>query len=82
MWEDEHNNRGGRWLMNLDKRKRGPELDRYWQETVRNARQTICPILTMAAAFFEAFVALRWAIESVDCTEIRKRLFFLCSFCA
>lgn len=34
MWEDEHNKHGGRWLVNLDKRKRGVELDRFWLETV------------------------------------------------
>jgi translation initiation factor 4E len=34
MWEDERNKRGGRWLINLDKRKRGAELDRFWLETV------------------------------------------------
>jgi len=34
MWEDEHNKLGGRWLINLDKRKRGVELDRFWLETV------------------------------------------------
>jgi len=34
MWEDEHNKAGGRWLVNLDKRKRGAELDRFWLETV------------------------------------------------
>jgi len=34
MWEDERNKLGGRWLVNLDKRKRGVELDRFWLETV------------------------------------------------
>ena len=34
MWEDERNKQGGRWLVNLDKRKRGAELDRFWLETV------------------------------------------------
>jgi len=34
MWEDERNKLGGRWLVNLDKRKRGAELDRFWLETV------------------------------------------------
>ena len=36
MWEDERNKLGGRWLVNLDKRKRGVELDRFWLETVSN----------------------------------------------
>jgi len=34
MWEDNANKKGGRWLVNLDKRKRGAELDRFWLETV------------------------------------------------
>ena len=34
MWEDDCNRLGGRWLVNLDRRKRGGELDRFWLETV------------------------------------------------
>lgn len=34
MWEDSQNKRGGRWLVNLDRRKRGAELDNFWLETV------------------------------------------------
>lgn len=34
MWEDSQNKRGGRWLVNLDRRKRGAELDSFWLETV------------------------------------------------
>ncbi|XP_067000039.1 eukaryotic translation initiation factor 4E1-like [Anabrus simplex] len=32
MWEDEANKNGGRWLVNLDKKQRGQELDRIWLE--------------------------------------------------
>lgn len=32
MWEDEHNVKGGRWLVVVDKQKRHQLLDRYWQE--------------------------------------------------
>ena len=34
MWEDDRNKKGGRWLINLDKRQRNTELDRFWLETV------------------------------------------------
>ncbi|ESO03034.1 hypothetical protein HELRODRAFT_112394 [Helobdella robusta] len=34
MWEDENNRDGGRWLINLDKRKRATELDKFWLETL------------------------------------------------
>ncbi|XP_044751888.1 eukaryotic translation initiation factor 4E1-like isoform X3 [Coccinella septempunctata] len=30
MWEDPANKKGGRWLMNLDRKQRSAELDRYW----------------------------------------------------
>ncbi|KAK0096731.1 hypothetical protein PV326_004591 [Microctonus aethiopoides] len=32
MWEDEANKRGGRWLMQLDKRQRACDLDHFWLE--------------------------------------------------
>ncbi|KAI0216521.1 Eukaryotic translation initiation factor 4E [Lamellibrachia satsuma] len=34
MWEDDRNKKGGRWLINLDKRQRNTELDRFWLETL------------------------------------------------
>ncbi|ELT97193.1 hypothetical protein CAPTEDRAFT_222296 [Capitella teleta] len=34
MWEDERNKRGGRWLINLNKRQRNMELDSFWLETL------------------------------------------------
>jgi len=34
MWEDERNKRGGRWLINLDKKQRGSCLDNFWLEVV------------------------------------------------
>ncbi|KAK2156710.1 hypothetical protein LSH36_207g07067 [Paralvinella palmiformis] len=34
MWEDELNKKGGRWLINLDKRKRFQQLDTFWLETL------------------------------------------------
>jgi translation initiation factor 4E len=34
MWEDESNKRGGRWLINLDKRQRHTDLDNFWLETL------------------------------------------------
>jgi len=42
MWEDERNKLGGRWLVNLDKRRRGAELDRFWLETVGMPVVTHC----------------------------------------
>ena len=32
MWEDESNRRGGRWLINLDKKQRVACLDYFWLE--------------------------------------------------
>lgn len=34
MWEDDANKRGGRWLINLEKKQRNNELDRYWLDIV------------------------------------------------
>jgi translation initiation factor 4E len=34
MWEDDANKNGGRWLINLDRKQRATELDRFWLETV------------------------------------------------
>ncbi|XP_071543316.1 eukaryotic translation initiation factor 4E isoform X2 [Panulirus ornatus] len=34
MWEDEHNCRGGRWLINLNKQQRASELDNFWLEVL------------------------------------------------
>ncbi|XP_067015665.2 eukaryotic translation initiation factor 4E-like [Anabrus simplex] len=34
MWEDEANTKGGRWLINLEKRKRDKDLNKYWQEVL------------------------------------------------
>ncbi|XP_046979944.1 eukaryotic translation initiation factor 4E-like [Schistocerca americana] len=32
MWEDEVNKRGGRWLINLEKKQRASDLDNFWLE--------------------------------------------------
>ncbi|XP_043472144.1 eukaryotic translation initiation factor 4E-1A-like [Leptopilina heterotoma] len=32
MWEDDANKNGGRWLINLEKKQRPTELDRFWLE--------------------------------------------------
>ena len=44
MWEDDRNKRGGRWLINLDKKQRHTVLDSFWLETVGiySANITIC----------------------------------------
>lgn len=34
MWEDDANKRGGRWLINLEKKQRNDELDRFWLDVV------------------------------------------------
>ncbi|XP_045624025.1 eukaryotic translation initiation factor 4E isoform X1 [Procambarus clarkii] len=34
MWEDEHNCRGGRWLINLNKQQRSSDLDNFWMEVL------------------------------------------------
>lgn len=34
MWEDDANKEGGRWLISLDKKQRGEELDRFWLDVV------------------------------------------------
>ncbi|GLV38801.1 eukaryotic translation initiation factor 4E1 [Carabus blaptoides fortunei] len=34
MWEDDANKRGGRWLINLDKKQRTVDLDRFWLDVI------------------------------------------------
>jgi translation initiation factor 4E len=34
MWEDPANKQGGRWLVSLEKKQRGPELNNCWLEVV------------------------------------------------
>jgi translation initiation factor 4E len=34
MWEDDKNRRGGRWLINLDKKQRFNCLDNFWLEVM------------------------------------------------
>ncbi|XP_017793884.1 PREDICTED: eukaryotic translation initiation factor 4E-1A [Habropoda laboriosa] len=34
MWEDEANKCGGRWLLNLDRKLRNMDLDRFWLDTL------------------------------------------------
>ncbi len=34
MWEDDQNRRGGRWLINLDKKQRAMKLDNFWLEVM------------------------------------------------
>nr|CAD7402458.1 unnamed protein product [Timema cristinae] len=34
MWEDDANNRGGRWLINLEKKQRSSDLDNFWLEVL------------------------------------------------
>lgn len=34
MWEDEANKRGGRWLINIDRKQRSSDLDRFWLDVV------------------------------------------------
>ncbi len=34
MWEDDQNRRGGRWLINLDKKQRNMNLDNFWLEVM------------------------------------------------
>jgi len=34
MWEDDRNRKGGRWLINLDKKQRGSCLDNFWLEVM------------------------------------------------
>lgn len=34
MWEDSANKQGGRWLINLEKKQRNSDLDKYWLEIV------------------------------------------------
>jgi Eukaryotic initiation factor 4E len=35
MWEDPANKQGGRWLVSLEKKQRGPELNNCWLEVVK-----------------------------------------------
>ena len=32
MWEDEANKRGGRWMMQMDKKQRNTDLNHFWLE--------------------------------------------------
>jgi translation initiation factor 4E len=34
LWEDPSNIKGGKWVLNLEKRRRGPENDKFWLELV------------------------------------------------
>ncbi|CAH0407935.1 unnamed protein product [Chilo suppressalis] len=34
MWEDDANKMGGRWLINLDRKQRNSDLDRFWLDVV------------------------------------------------
>jgi translation initiation factor 4E len=34
MWEEVENRNGGKWTYSLEKKKRGPELDQAWLQTV------------------------------------------------
>ncbi|CAH1117453.1 unnamed protein product [Phaedon cochleariae] len=34
MWEDKANNKGGRWLLSLEKKQRNNDLDRYWLDII------------------------------------------------
>lgn len=34
MWEDDYNKRGGRWLINLEKKQRSSDLDRFWLDVI------------------------------------------------
>lgn len=34
MWEDDANKCGGRWLINLEKKQRVEDLDRFWLDVV------------------------------------------------
>jgi len=34
MWEDNRNKLGGRWLINLDKKQRANDLDRFWLDII------------------------------------------------
>ena len=38
MWEDSANKHGGRWLINLEKKQRSSDLDKYWLEIVSERR--------------------------------------------
>ncbi len=42
MWEDERNRRGGRWLINLDKKQRNSCLDNFWLEVQQYGYTTLC----------------------------------------
>jgi len=46
MWEDKHNRDGGRWLINLDRKQRAPELNKFWLEIM---------LLMIGEAFGEAY---------------------------
>jgi len=69
MWEDERNKLGGRWLVNLDKRKRGVELDRFWLETV-----SIIPAALSQWQFDSAvdkYSLLTYQLLIITCTAFR-----------
>ena len=48
MWEDERNRKGGRWLINLDKKQRGSCLDNFWLEVVSSDEKVNdCDVIIM-----------------------------------
>ena len=41
MWEDTRNKKGGRWLLNWDKKDRRDCADPYWEEAVRRGEEAV-----------------------------------------
>jgi len=52
MWEDARNRNGGRWIINLDKKRRAIELDRFWLEMV------CCMVLVLVLALITMMIIM------------------------
>jgi translation initiation factor 4E len=53
MWEDVANKNGGRWLVSLEKKQRGPELNNCWLEVVSIVKK-MCSLVKIWQ-FFHGF---------------------------
>lgn len=56
MWEDDRNKKGGRWLINLDKRQRHADLDKFWIETVSSILLYMSLFILVLALFLDFHV--------------------------
>ncbi|XP_026472952.1 eukaryotic translation initiation factor 4E-like isoform X1 [Ctenocephalides felis] len=82
MWEDEANKRGGRWAINLDKKQRINDLDRFWLDTLlcmigeafENSEDICGAVVNVRAKGDKIGVWTRDASHGTSVMEIGKKL--------